>query len=94
MRIRWTKLSLQDLQQVWSYIAADKPQAADEMMQRMDKVVASLVDYPDVGRSGRIKGTRELIVVGTPYLIPYRIKKGQIEILAVLHGARRWPQKL
>lgn len=94
MKIVWTKLALQDLNQVWNFIAADRPQAADDMMERLGQAVAQLLAYPNLGRPGRVRGTRELVIMGTPYLVPYRVKKKHIEILAVLHGARRWPEEL
>lgn len=91
MKIVWTKLALKDLQQVRNYILKDHPQAANDMLERIGKSVDGLLAYQNLGRPGRLKGTRELMIVGTPYLVPYRIKKDQIQILAVMHGARRWP---
>ena len=44
-----------------------------------------------MGRHGRIEGTRELVIPGLPYIIPYRVKNNVIEILRVLHAARKWP---
>jgi toxin ParE1/3/4 len=41
--------------------------------------------------SGRVRGTRQLIVVGTPYVVVYRIEPASVVILRVLHGAQRWP---
>ncbi len=45
-----------------------------------------------MGRIGRVVGTRELIITRTPFILPYRIQGNQIEILAVVHAARRWPE--
>jgi toxin ParE1/3/4 len=94
LKIAWTRLALQDLAHVRNYIAADKPEAADGVMEGIAKAVESLLSYQNLGRPGRVKGTRELVVVGTPYIIPYRIKRERIEILAVIHGSRRWPAAL
>ena len=47
-----------------------------------------------MGRQGRIDGTRELVIHGLPYIIPYRMRHGRVEILAVIHAARRWPTRL
>jgi len=44
-----------------------------------------------MGRPGRVDGTREFVVAGTPYIIPYRVRGETVELLAVMHGARRWP---
>ncbi|PIW88418.1 MAG: type II toxin-antitoxin system mRNA interferase toxin, RelE/StbE family, partial [Nitrospirae bacterium CG_4_8_14_3_um_filter_44_28] len=43
--------------------------------------------------TGRVEGTRELVISGLPYIIPYRVKNNTIEILRVLHAARKWPTK-
>ena len=91
MKIIWTKLAAQDLQQARDYIERDDPEAADSMMQKIAKAVENLQSFQNLGRPGRVKGTRELVVVGTPFLVPYRVKKERIEILAVMHGKRRWP---
>lgn len=94
MKIVWTRLALEDLHHAWNYIAADNPEAADGVMEKIEKAVESLLSYPNLGRPGRVKGTRELVAVDTPYIVPYRIKRDQIEILAVIHGSRRWPESL
>lgn len=94
MKTVWTKLALQDLLQVRDYISADHPEAAATILKKIEKAVENLNSYQNLGRLGRVKGTRELVVVGTPFLVPYRIKKDRIEILAVIHSARRWPESL
>ncbi|MBI2981478.1 MAG: type II toxin-antitoxin system RelE/ParE family toxin [Deltaproteobacteria bacterium] len=92
MKTVWTKLALQDLQQVRRYIESDNPDAANSVIQKIAKAIESLQSYQNLGRPGRVKGTRELVVIGTPFLVPYRVKQERIEILAVIHGARRWPE--
>jgi toxin ParE1/3/4 len=49
---------------------------------------------PAAARPGRVAGTRELVIVGTPYIVPYRVKADVIQIITVLHGAQRWPDRL
>ena len=58
------------------------------------KSVEALAGQPDMGRPGRIAGTRELVVSATPYVIPYRVRAGRLELLAVFHGRQKWPVKL
>ena len=46
-----------------------------------------------IGRPGRVADTRELIISGTPYIVPYRIKGEFVQIITVLHSAQRWPDR-
>jgi len=92
LRVRWLGQAVADLAAVRSYIAQNNPDAAREVAQRIRQAVAILADYPAVGRAGRLPNTRELVVTGTAYLLPYRIQGGMVEILRVLHGAQKWPE--
>lgn len=94
MLVRWTKGAQQNLEHIEEYIAQDNPRAAIETVLKIIKSVELLVDQPAMGRAGRFIDTRELVISGTPYIVPYRVKEGQIQILRVLHGAMRWPDKL
>jgi plasmid stabilization system protein ParE len=47
---------------------------------------------PYAGRRGRVAGTREAIVPGTSYIVAYRVLEGAIHVLAILHGAQKWPE--
>ena len=47
-----------------------------------------------MGRPGRVLGTRELVVPGTPYIIPYRARGEYLDLLAIFHGHQKWPTKL
>lgn len=94
MRIQWTKGAERNLKQVEEYIAQDNPRAAIDTVLKIIKSVEALENHPAMGRVDRIFDTRELIIGGTPYIVPYRVKAGHIEILRVLHGAMRWPDFL
>jgi toxin ParE1/3/4 len=91
LRPRWTRLALADLEAIGDYVARDNPGAARRLVARIAAAVEALGDHPHLGRLGRITGPRELVVVETPYVVPYRVRGDEIEILAVFHGARRWP---
>jgi toxin ParE1/3/4 len=93
MKIRWLDLAVDDLADIADYIARDNPDAAKLMVSRLWSAVKSLDKQPEMGRPGRVYGTRELIVSGTPFIVPYRIIKSEIHILRVLHGARNWPDE-
>ena len=93
MRVRWTRRALQSLDSIAEYIARDRPGAAARMVERIDDAVGLLARYPEMGRPGRVPGTRELIVSGSPYIVPYRLRGEEVEIITVLHAARLWPDR-
>ena len=92
MIIKWMPEALEDLSSLRAWIGRDSPQAAQRTALRViEAVETTLSDFPESGRPGRIAGTRELVVVRTPYVVPYRLRDGVLEVLRVYHGARRWP---
>jgi len=94
MRIRWLDDAVDDLAKISDYIANDNPNAARNVAERIKHGVNSLKEYQGIGRLGRVEGTREIVVSGLPYIIPYRVKNNVVEILRVMHGAMEWPEKL
>jgi toxin ParE1/3/4 len=91
MKIRWLASALGDLQEIAQYIAEDNPAAARRTIRTIREAAQHLTQHPEMGRPGRVEGTRELVISGTPYLMAYRVRSRTVEILCVLHGARRWP---
>jgi toxin ParE1/3/4 len=89
--IVWYPLALDDLEDLRAYIEADDPGSAAVVAHRILDAVAALAEFPKRGRPGCVPGTRELVVPRTPYIVAYRLRDEVIEILRVLHGARRWP---
>jgi len=92
VRVRWLRRALANLGEEAQYIAADNPPAA-RTVTTIFAAVDRLARHPAMGRSGRVPGTRELVVSGTPYVIPYRVRGGVLEILRVFHAARQWPSE-
>jgi toxin ParE1/3/4 len=99
MRIRWTDPAQTDFLEILGYIGRDNPAAAERVGRRLLSAVAGLVAQPRLGRPGRVAGTRELVIPRLPYVAIYRIVEAvrstasEVEVLRVLHGARRWPAK-
>jgi len=91
MTIIWAPTALRDLRAIRRYIAKDDPYAADRTVALIAEKVKALRGFPNVGRVGRLEGTRELVVPGTPYFVSYQLGEDGVKILAVIHGARRWP---
>jgi addiction module RelE/StbE family toxin len=87
--IRWTPTGLRDLESLHAWVAENSPRAAAATVEKILEAIAALERHPDLGRKGRVAGTRELIV--RPFVVAYRVNEAAIEILSVLHGARRWP---
>ncbi|MDR3748776.1 MAG: type II toxin-antitoxin system RelE/ParE family toxin [Acidobacteriota bacterium] len=94
MRVKWLRAALRDLSAELEYIAQDSPAAAARSAIKIRTAVALLGSHPALGRPGRVIGTRELVVDGTLYLVPYRVRGDHVELLRIFRGARRWPSDL
>ena len=90
MRLKWTAPAIHDLADAGDYIARENPQAAARMASRILEATEGLLEYPGIGREGRLSDTRELVVTGTPFIIIYRLRAPTVQILRVLHHARKW----
>jgi addiction module RelE/StbE family toxin len=91
MKLRWTRLALQDLRHLHEYIAEDNPSAANDMVVRIQDATQRLKNHPQMGRPGRVQGTHELVIAGSPYIVVYILRDSAIQIVAVIHSAMRWP---
>jgi len=88
LTIAWLKTALRTRIEQLNYIAADNARAAIRLDEEIDRQVDLLAEHPLMGRQGRVKGTRELVIGRSPFIAVYRINKGKrIEILRILHGA-------
>lgn len=94
MTIVWSPRALQHLARLRAYIARDNPDAAARTAVTLLAAVERLAELPSLGRPGRVAGTREVVVPGTPYVIPYRLRSDRLEIIAVFHGRQKWPPRL
>ena len=93
MTILWSPEAIGDLVSLRAYIAEDDPAAARGVVLHIIHNVEQLLpNHPQMGRPGRVPGTRELVIPKTPFLVPYRLQRNTIQILRVHHGARRWPE--
>jgi len=91
----WSPEAVADLVALRAYITQDDPAAAQRVAVHIVRNVETLLaNRPKMGRPGRIRGTRELVIPKTPYVVPYRISGDTIQILRVFHSSRRWPESL
>jgi toxin ParE1/3/4 len=95
MRLHWSEPALQDLEDIFLYLAPRNRRAAGRVVERIVSLANDiLIPSPHAGRPGRIEGTRELIVTRTPYIVAYSVAAERIEVLAVLHAARDWAARV
>jgi toxin ParE1/3/4 len=91
MQVRWVRKALRNLEQAHAYIAKDDPEAAIRMIAKIQVAAEQLAQFPLMGRVGRVEGTRELVIVNTPYFVVYSLKENKVDVLRVLHASRRYP---
>jgi len=92
MRVVWTRASVSNLDEIQDYVALESPAAAHRLVTELrDRTAMLLSEAPMAGRVGRARGTRELVFADLPYIVVYRLTT-RVEILAVVHTSRQWPE--
>ncbi|MCB9947550.1 MAG: type II toxin-antitoxin system RelE/ParE family toxin [Rhodospirillaceae bacterium] len=85
----WAASARRDYREAIAAIAADNPQAARLVQDRIKAAATLLVQRP-IGRPGRVTGTYEKRVLNTPYIIAYRLPAQRLTILRIIHARRDW----
>ena len=93
MTIVWSPRAIEHLAHLREYIARDNPNAAKRIASALLEAIERLAQLPNLGRPGRVAGTRELVVPGAPYIIPYRLRGDRLEVVAVFHARQKWPKQ-
>ena len=93
MRVKWLESAINSFDSAMAYIAKEDAEAAIKISEYIQARIDSLRKQPSQGRQGRIFGTRELVIDKYPFIIPYRVKDGELQILRVFHTSQRPPQK-
>jgi toxin ParE1/3/4 len=88
--LEWREAARADLLAIVDYISDDNPDAAQRLKDEIEAKAAKLPDHPKLYRSGRVAGTREM-VVRPNYLVIYSEDAQVVTILRVLHAAQQWP---
>lgn len=93
MRIIWLRRALESQREAIDYVSLENPEAALQQLDEIERQTDLLAEFPEMGRVGRIAGTRELVINKTPFILVYRVQVDlqTIEILRLLHGARKYP---
>ena len=93
MEIIWRRSAVNDLDAIREFIAEDNTVPAPRVAAAIEAAVDPLADHPELGRAGRVEGTRELVVAALPYIVAYRVREETVRILAVIHTSRQWPRR-
>jgi len=91
--IEWAEQAVRQLDQAYDYIAlSNSEEAAVRITARIVDTIQRLAAFPMSGRTGRVPGTRELVIPNSPFIAAYTVDRARIVILAIYHGAQQWPQ--
>lgn len=93
MRVVWSQKAVQHLLALREHIAQNSERSASLVAKRILDSIELLQAHPEMGRPGRVLGTRELVIPDTPFIIPYRIRNERLELIAVFHGRQKWPKR-
>jgi len=93
MNVVWSRRAIDNLIELRDFIAEDSLRSAGSVAPQILDAVELVTTQPHIGRPGRMTGTRELVVAGTSYVIPYRVRGGRLELLAIFHGREKWPDR-
>lgn len=89
MILRYKRRALRDIERIHDYIAQYDAEAAKRVVRRVEHSISRLSFLPLSGRTGVIAQTRIVVVPGLPYVAVYRVRDEVVEIIAILHTARR-----
>jgi plasmid stabilization system protein ParE len=92
--VRFTKGAVADLEAALDQARQDGGDREQHLVAALKKALKHLLAWPASGRPGRIVGTREYLLPGLPFLLPYRMDDGVLLVLRFLHSSRRWPQSM
>lgn len=92
MRVNFTLQARDDLEAIRDWIAEDSERAAERVVTRILQTAMMFGQFPLLGRTGQVEGTREFSVVGLPYSIVYQIaSEVELDVLTIIHTRRRFP---
>jgi toxin ParE1/3/4 len=94
MKAVWSPRAIRHLAALRRHIEKDSEQNAALVAERILRAVDLLATQPEMGRPGRVLGTRELVVPDTGFIVPYRVRGGRLDLIAIFHGRQRWPARL
>ena len=91
LKIKYTKLAIQDLNGSYDYIFKDNPIAARSVIEKIELTISKLAEFPHMGHIGRVKETYEFVALDTPFIVVYMFDETALKIVSILHMSRRYP---
>jgi toxin ParE1/3/4 len=93
VKLVWLPAARRTREALIEHIAKDSLTAAVDQLSEIQRQVRNLEDHPELGRTGRMRNTRELVIARTSFVAIYRVRRQrqEVEILRIIHGAQRWP---
>lgn len=91
MEVRWSPEAADDLERIVRHIQRHSPEVARKVAAIIIDAVGGLSRFPKRGRTGRIEGTRELVLSALPWIAVYRVRDEAVEVVRIYHGAQDWP---
>jgi toxin ParE1/3/4 len=88
MIVEWLPRAVEQLLSIIDYVSEDSPAAAVALGQSIREKTATLARYPSRYRTGRVRGTREMVVMPN-YIVVYRVAGERVQILRVRHARQR-----
>lgn len=93
MRIHWTNNAIAHLVNIYEYIANDSPVYAKRMVDKITRRSEQIAAFPASGCTVDEYASDDIReIIESPYRIIYRVKRDQIDVLAVMHCARMLPE--
>ena len=87
MKVEWTRAAQTDLIEIFDYLLQENPGAAVDVLDKIEHSAAHLANHPGMGRPGRVEHTRELIIPGLPWILPYLTGPTTVTIVRVIHSS-------
>lgn len=90
MKVVFDPRAVEDLEQIRFWISQDRPATADAVMERIFASVERLARFPEMGRVGKVQGTREWVVPRLPFIVVYTSDAlgDELRVVGVFHAAR------
>jgi len=89
--LKETKIALANLDEISTFYENQQRDLGFRFAQYFYAQIDILRSMPNIGRSGKVFGTRELILHNFPYFIVYRVRKHHVQILRIFHQQRQYP---